>query len=426
DELEQHHVDLSDSRQGRTESVDLGNGNDLRVEISDALSEKERVKFTIRTVTSLVPRFARPEFSVIRTHEEFAWLADRLAENVEYAGCVIPPVPPTPDFSSSREKLARLGEGESSMSKEEYDKMKSELEAEYLATFKKTVAMHEVFLRRIAEHPKLREDDIFKVFLEFDKDGFLKTGWKTVDDAILSTQKEKDEFFEAQKRFITVFYGHLRSALSEADRMNRHYKGARIFPSGLLASTADTYIRVSACASACTKFERDDGLAEFLSSFAEFCERYRKLEGRTASDSDLKLADTLHYYVSDCNSAKDLLYRRARALADFEPGLRAKRCRRLADTLHYYVSDCNSAKDLLYRRARALADFESANKELEKARAKGKAVQKAEADQEAAFNTFNTISEAARAELISSSAGWPMHKNLTELAESDQALIACY
>ncbi|PAA49342.1 hypothetical protein BOX15_Mlig003888g3, partial [Macrostomum lignano] len=375
------HVDLSDSRQGRTESVDLGNGNDLRVEISDALSEKERVKFTIRTVTSLVPRFARPEFSVIRTHEEFAWLADRLAENVEYAGCVIPPVPPTPDFSSSREKLARLGEGESSMSKEEYDKMKSELEAEYLATFKKTVAMHEVFLRRIAEHPKLREDDIFKVFLEFDKDlsvrsknkremvqGFLKTGWKTVDDAILSTQKEKDEFFEAQKRFITVFYGHLRSALSEADRMNRHYK-----------ATADTYIRVSACASACTKFERDDGLAEFLSSFAEFCERYRKLEGRTASDSDLKLADTLHYYVSDCNSAKDLLY----------------------------------------RRARALADFESANKELEKARAKGKAVQKAEADQEAAFNTFNTISEAARAELISFKQRWVayLHKNLTELAE---------
>uniref|UniRef100_A0A1I8H6X5 PX domain-containing protein n=1 Tax=Macrostomum lignano TaxID=282301 RepID=A0A1I8H6X5_9PLAT len=348
DELEQHHVDLSDSRQGRTESVDLGNGNDLRVEISDALSEKERVKFTIRTVTSLVPRFARPEFSVIRTHEEFAWLADRLAENVEYAGCVIPPVPPTPDFSSSREKLARLGEGESSMSKEEYDKMKSELEAEYLATFKKTVAMHEVFLRRIAEHPKLREDDIFKVFLEFDKD--------------------KDEFFEAQKRFITVFYGHLRSALSEADRMNRHYK-----------ATADTYIRVSACASACTKFERDDGLAEFLSSFAEFCERYRKLEGRTASDSDLKLADTLHYYVSDCNSAKDLLY----------------------------------------RRARALADFESANKELEKARAKGKAVQKAEADQEAAFNTFNTISEAARAELISFKQRWVayLHKNLTELAE---------
>ena len=38
---------------------------------------------------------------------------------------------------------------------------------EYLATFKKTVAMHEVFLCRLAAHPKLRKDENFKVFLEY-------------------------------------------------------------------------------------------------------------------------------------------------------------------------------------------------------------------------------------------------------------------
>ena len=42
--------------------------------------------------------------------------------------------------------------------------------SEYLATFKKTVAMHEVFLQRLASHPILRKDNNYQVFLEFDGD----------------------------------------------------------------------------------------------------------------------------------------------------------------------------------------------------------------------------------------------------------------
>ena len=41
---------------------------------------------------------------------------------------------------------------------------------EYLATFKKTVAMHEVFLQRLAAHPILRNDHNYQVFLEFEGD----------------------------------------------------------------------------------------------------------------------------------------------------------------------------------------------------------------------------------------------------------------
>lgn len=40
----------------------------------------------------------------------------------------IPPAPPRPDFDASREKLQRLGEGESTMTKDEFLKMKQELE----------------------------------------------------------------------------------------------------------------------------------------------------------------------------------------------------------------------------------------------------------------------------------------------------------
>ena len=47
----------------------------------------------------------------------------------------IPPAPPRPDFDASREKLQKLGEGEGSMTKEEFTKMKQELEAYVIFVF---------------------------------------------------------------------------------------------------------------------------------------------------------------------------------------------------------------------------------------------------------------------------------------------------
>lgn len=41
----------------------------------------------------------------------------------------IPPAPTKPDFDGPREKMQKLGEGEGSMTKEEFAKMKQELEA---------------------------------------------------------------------------------------------------------------------------------------------------------------------------------------------------------------------------------------------------------------------------------------------------------
>jgi len=56
------------------------------------------------------------------------------------------------------------------------DLMESDFDAysfffrEYLATFKKTVAMHEMFLTRLAHHPVFRNDHNLRVFLEYDQD----------------------------------------------------------------------------------------------------------------------------------------------------------------------------------------------------------------------------------------------------------------
>lgn len=73
--------------------VDEGNtipltDQSLIVDISDALSEKDKVKFTVHTRTTL-KSFAKPEFLVVRQHEEFIWLHDRYEENPLYAGYIV-------------------------------------------------------------------------------------------------------------------------------------------------------------------------------------------------------------------------------------------------------------------------------------------------------------------------------------------------
>ena len=45
---------------------------------------------------------------------------------------------------------------------------------------------------------------------------------------------------------------------------------------------------------------------------------FQKLEGRVASDEDLKLSDLLRYYMRDTDAAKALLYRRAKCLSEFD------------------------------------------------------------------------------------------------------------
>lgn len=60
----------------------------LHVEISDALSEKDKVKFTVHTRTSL-PGFSKSDNNVVRQHEEFVWLHDRFEENEDYAGYIV-------------------------------------------------------------------------------------------------------------------------------------------------------------------------------------------------------------------------------------------------------------------------------------------------------------------------------------------------
>jgi len=351
----------------RTQSVDLASNSSsdpnspdyLKIEISDALNEKDKVKFTVKTKTAM-KTFKETEFSVIREHEEFVWLHDRFVENDEFAGYIIPPAPPKPDFDASREKLQRLTEGESSMTKEEFNKMKQELESEYLAMFKKTVQMHEVFLYRLSQHPAFKYDSNFRVFLEYNQDlsvrskntkekfgGLVKSISKNADELRLASQKDIDEYFENQKKFLTDYNLKIKESCVKADKMTNTQR-----------NLAECYIRISSGLNNVATAELE-ALSKFLTKISDYFEVARKTEGRVSSDTDLKLSDTLRYYFRDSKAALDLLY----------------------------------------RRSRRLADFETENKNLEKARVKHKDEKQAETAQQLAKEKFESISKLAKSEL---------------------------
>ncbi|XP_044524695.1 sorting nexin-6-like [Gracilinanus agilis] len=368
-----------EERAPRAINVDLQSDAALQVDISDALSERDKVKFTVHTKSSL-PNFKQNEFSVVRQHEEFIWLHDSFVENEDYASYIIPPAPPRPDFHASREKLQKLGEGEGSMTKEEFTKMKQELEAEYLAIFKKTVAMHEVFLCRVAAHPILRKDLNLHVFLEYNQDlsvhgknkkekleDFFKNMVKSADGVIVSGVKDVDDFFEHERTFLLEYHNRVKDASAKSDRMTRSHKSA-----------ADDYNRIGSSLYALGTQDSTD-ICKFFLKVSELFDKTWKIEARVSADEDLKLSDLLKYYLRESQAAKDLLYRR-----------------------------CMS-----------LVDYENANKALDKARAKNKDVLQAGTSQQVCCQKFEKISEFAKQELIDFKTRRvaAFRKNLVELAE---------
>ncbi|XP_042637373.1 sorting nexin-5-like [Orycteropus afer afer] len=363
----------------RSVSVDLNIDPSLQIDIPDALSDRDKVKFTVHTKSTL-STFQSPEFSAKRQHEDFVWLHDTLIETTDYAG-LIPPAPTKPNFDGPREKMQKLREGEGSMTKEEFAKMKQELEAEYLTVFKKTVSSHEVFLQWLSSHPVLSKDRNFHVFLEYDHDlsvrrkntkeifgGFFKSVVKSVDEVLFSGVKEVDEFFEQEKNFLINYYNRIKDSCAKAGRMTRSHK-----------NVADDYIHTAACLHSLA-LEEPPVIKKYLLKVAELLfEKLRKVENRVSSDEDLKLTELLRYYVLNIEAAKDLLY----------------------------------------RRIKALIDYENSNKALDKAQLKSRDVKLAEAHQRECCQRFEQLSESAKEELINFK--WKrvtaFRKNLIEMSE---------
>ncbi|CAD6186659.1 unnamed protein product [Caenorhabditis auriculariae] len=374
-------VNPDDQRHHRTEeiNIDLDSEGAIMVDISDALSERDKVRYTVHSRTKMSDM--KPETSVVREHEEFLWLHTVLEENENYAGFIIPPAPPRPDFDSSRERLQKLGEGEATMTKEEFLKMKHDLEQDYLAQFKKTVAMHEVFLQRIAAHSIFRDDQNFRIFLQYEDDlsvrgknkkevvgSFWKRVTQSADEVLLSGQKDIDEFFEKEKNYLIEYSTHIKEAAARSEKMIAVRK-----------NVSELFVKMGDCLERMARSEPDKSLARTLGRGADTMFFLKKVEARSANDEELKMCDTLIYFSKDTQAAKDLLY----------------------------------------RRIRCLANYEAANKNLERARAKNKEIQKAETEQVEACKKFEDISALAKNELkdLKKRRVQAFKKNLGDLAE---------
>lgn len=270
------------------------------------------------------------------------------------------------------------------MTKEEFQKMKQELEQEYLAQFKKTVAMHEFFLCRLAAHPVFRKDQNFRVFLEYENDlsvrsrnkkelvgSFFKRFTQSADEVLLSGQKDVDDFYEREKNYLLEYFTNIKEATARSDKVCR-----------LRLNVAETYTRIAHGLVKFGQLEAAGGEKEFgrfLIKVTEVFEKLKKAEARVGTDEELKEADTLRYFMRESQAAKDLLY----------------------------------------RRLRCLANYEAANKNLERCRARNRDIQKAEAEQEEACQKFEKINKLAKQELVGlkKTRIQAFNKNLAELAD---------
>jgi len=98
--------------------------------------------------------------------------------------------------------------------------------------------MHEVFLQRLATHPMFKNDDTFRIFLEYEQDlsvrgknkiemlGGLFSSVSLSGDEYLVSPKVKDinPFFEQEKTFLDKYYNNLKEGTTRADKMTRKHK----------------------------------------------------------------------------------------------------------------------------------------------------------------------------------------------------------
>ena len=98
----------------------------------------------------------------------------------------------------------------------------------------------------------------------------------------------------------------------------------------------------------------------------QIIEKIRRIESRVANDQVLK------------NGENTLIDATVQEL-------------KLADTLRFHMRDTAAAKDLLYRRLKALAAFEATNKELDLARSRNRDREVAETRQREAWTVFEGV-----------------------------------
>lgn len=201
------------------------------------------------------------------------------------------------------------------MPQDQIEKLKQEIQSEYLAAFQKTVAMHEVFIIRLTSHPVLREEPNLQVFLEYDKDLTMKT--KTTGEALskfignigkslgnsFSKHVDTDEYFEGQKAFIVHYNRTISTAADLAVLKVQQRKG-------LTTSIGKVALSTTHLANTQTAHHN---MSEALRKIGSAHEVLLSIEKKLVAKEDLKMSDLLMYYSADGKAAQELMHRRIKA-----------------------------------------------------------------------------------------------------------------
>ncbi|KAF1742199.1 hypothetical protein MXB_1052, partial [Myxobolus squamalis] len=256
---------------------------------------------------TILPQFKEKEAVVSRSHADFVWLHRTISENPKYSGLIIPPCPPDADFNVDRDAISVYCADEHA-DPEGAKITQAEMGREYLVIFKKSVAVHVDFLKRLTNISMIRIDPSFVEFLTSQEEirskvshathafDFIKSKKKQVVDNFfysLSSATEPDPFFEKENQFLAIQSNILKNVVSCADNMTASHK-----------RVANTMIKLS----------------DYFSSLSRV--EY-KIESKISSDEDLKFSDTLRSDHCNIQSWRDLLNRRALLCITVDNSLKA-------------------------------------------------------------------------------------------------------
>eukprot|EP00038_Savillea_parva_P028843 m.67335 g.67335 ORF g.67335 m.67335 type:complete len:460 (+) comp8429_c0_seq1:338-1717(+) len=164
----------------RPTSTSVVDDGALRCKITEFFPMDNKMVYRIACTTTL-PGYKKKEFEVLRKYEDFMWLHDRLTENRDLAGVLIPHLPPkvtwvSPEPGQIAQKVS-YNDG---------------LNVKLTDQFQRRAHQLHRFLRRVCRHELLRKDIHVVVFLEFQEDlkpinkkSWFATPWytmKKVDD----------------------------------------------------------------------------------------------------------------------------------------------------------------------------------------------------------------------------------------------------
>jgi len=235
----------------------------------------------------------------------------------------------------------------------------------------------------LAAHSLFRWDKNFHVFLEYKENlsvrgrntkeivgNLFKRFTQSADEVLLSGQKDIDNFFEHERNYLCEYHIHIKEAAEKSDKACRSRQ-----------NVADSYSRIASNLEKLAHFETingDKSFGKFASKAIDCFEKLKKAEARSGTDEELKETDILKYFARE-----------------------------------------TQAGNLLYRRTRCLANYETANKNLERCRARNRDIQKAETEQAEACKKFEDISAQAKTELVALKKNGveTFKKNLVELAD---------